>query len=72
MSRRTHPALLAWLAAHGEVLSRQFTDERVIVHCRIPEAMLGRIDPAEAEVTPHGSTGQRSPADGVAFRPAVS
>jgi GTPase len=64
--------LLAWLAAHGEVLSRQFTDERVIVHCRIPAAMLGRIDPAEAEVTPHGSTGQRSPADGVAFRPAVS
>jgi GTP-binding protein HflX len=44
--------LLAWLAAHGEVLSRQFTDERVTVHCRIPAAMLGRIDPAEADVTP--------------------
>jgi GTP-binding protein HflX len=51
--------LLAWLAAHGEVLSRHFTDERVTVHCRIPAAMLGRIDPAEAEVTPHQAVWQR-------------
>ena len=64
--------LLAWLAAHGEVLSRQFTDERVTVHCRIPAAMLGRIDPAEAEVTPHRSSGQRFPRDGVAAPPAAS
>jgi GTP-binding protein HflX len=45
--------LLAWLSAHGEVLSRHFDDESVTVHCRIPAAMLGRIDPAEARVTPH-------------------
>jgi GTP-binding protein HflX len=45
--------LLAWLSAHGEVLSRHFDDHSVTVHCRIPAAMLGRIDPAEAEVTPH-------------------
>ncbi len=45
--------LLAWLAAHGEVLSRRFTDDRIVVHCRIPAAMLGRIDPAEADVMPH-------------------
>jgi GTP-binding protein HflX len=45
--------LLAWLGRHSEVLSRQFTDDRVTVHCRIPAALLGRIDPAEAVVTPH-------------------
>jgi GTP-binding protein HflX len=46
--------LLAWLDSHGEVLSRQFSDDRVRIHCRIPGAILGRIDPAEAVVTPHG------------------
>jgi GTP-binding protein HflX len=45
--------LLAWLDSHGEVLSRQFSDDRVRIHCRIPAAILGRIDPAEAVVTPH-------------------
>ena len=42
--------LLAWLAKHGEVLSKQFGDERMIIHCRIPPAVLGRIDPDEATV----------------------
>jgi GTP-binding protein HflX len=46
--------LLAWLGAHGEVLSRHFADDRVTVHCRIPAALLGRIPPAEAVVRPHG------------------
>ncbi len=53
---RTSPAngrLLAWLAAHGEVLSRRFDDDAVTVHCRIPAALLGRIAADEAEVTPH-------------------
>ncbi len=45
--------LLAWLGRHGEVLSRHFTDDRVRVHCRIPASLAGRIDPAEATVTPH-------------------
>ena len=56
--------LLAWLAAHGEVLSRQFTDDRVTVHCRIPAALLGRIDPAEADVAPHVAASERFPAPG--------
>ena len=64
--------LLAWLAAHGEVLSRHFTDERVIVHCRIPAAMLGRIDPAEALVTPHRAASERFHEDEAASRPAAS
>ena len=45
--------LLAWLGRHGEVLSRQFHDDRVTVHCRLPAALVGRIDPAEASVQFH-------------------
>lgn len=55
--------LLAWLGRHGEVLSRRFTDERVIVHCRIPVALLGRIPEAEAVVRPHGLQADASAAD---------
>ena len=51
--------LLAWLGRHGEVLSRHFTAERVTVHCRIPAALVGRIDATEAQVSPHA----RPPAD---------
>ena len=42
--------LLAWLAKHGEVLSKRFDDKRMIIHCRVPPAVLGRIDPDEATV----------------------
>jgi len=35
--------LLAYLGAHGEVLSRTFHDSRVTIHCRIGRAHLGRI-----------------------------
>jgi GTP-binding protein HflX len=46
--------LLAWLGSHGEVLSRHFTDDRVVVHCRIPAALFGRIAAdTEAVVRPH-------------------
>jgi len=47
--------LLAWLGRHGEVLSRQFTADRVTVHCRMPAALVGRIDPAEAVVSSHAA-----------------
>ncbi|MFM8890395.1 MAG: GTPase HflX [Planctomycetia bacterium] len=53
---RTAPAngrLLAWLSAHGEVLSRHFVDDSVTVHCRLPAALLGRIPPDEATVSSH-------------------
>jgi len=45
--------LMAYLAAHSEVLSKQFHDTRVVVHCRIPQKHLGRIDPDEAVIRPH-------------------
>jgi GTP-binding protein HflX len=42
--------LLAYLAQHGEVLSRTFSGDRVSVHCRLPKKYAGRIRPAEASV----------------------
>jgi GTP-binding protein HflX len=35
--------LMAYLAAHGEILSRRFTEDRVTIHCRLPQEHLGRI-----------------------------
>lgn len=43
--------LVAWLANHGEVLSKKYTETRVIVHCRMPEEFANAINPAEATVT---------------------
>jgi GTP-binding protein HflX len=42
--------LLAWLAAHGEVLSRHFAADRMTIHCRIPATLLGRIDSHDAVI----------------------
>jgi GTPase len=45
--------LLAYLAAHGEVLSQQYRDSLVVVHCRIPSRHLGRIEEDSLSVRPH-------------------
>ncbi len=45
--------LLAYLAANGEVLSKQFTESHVIVHCRVPQKHLGRIRESARHVRPH-------------------
>lgn len=50
--------LLAYLAAHGEVLSRQFSETRVVVHCRLPRQHLSHIAADEATVRPHRLNGQ--------------
>jgi len=42
--------LLAYLAKHGEILSRTYSDERVSIHCRMPRKFLGPIPPTEARV----------------------
>jgi GTP-binding protein HflX len=63
--------LMAYLAAHGEVLSQRYHENRVLIHCRIPQKYLGRItDPAvsiedhvlipTATTTPSASTGDDS------------
>lgn len=60
---RTDPGngrLLAWLGRHGEVLSRHFTDDHMIIHCRIPAALVGRIADDEAQITPHADSAPRS------------
>jgi GTPase len=47
--------LLAYLAAHGEVLSQHFRDSRVTVHCRIPKHYLDRIQKDLISVGPHNA-----------------
>ncbi|MCI0492320.1 MAG: GTPase HflX [Planctomycetes bacterium] len=65
--------LLAYLAQHGEILSRTYAEERVSVHCRMPRKFLGRISPAETVIRLR-LTGAVFQADGEAQRsgqPAV-
>ena len=45
--------LVAYLAAHGEVLSKQYSDSRVVVHCRLPPQHLGRIRESARAVRTH-------------------
>jgi GTPase len=47
--------LMAYLAAHGEVLSTHYRDSRVVVHCRIPSQHLARIEDGSISVRPHGN-----------------
>ncbi|MFO0221234.1 MAG: hypothetical protein ACK54I_17725, partial [Planctomycetota bacterium] len=35
--------LLAYLNAHGEVLSTQYGEQKMLVHCRLPQKYLGSI-----------------------------
>ena len=45
--------LMAYLAAQGEVLSKRYHEDRVIIHCRLPQAALGRITEKDIQITPH-------------------
>jgi GTP-binding protein HflX len=45
--------LMAYLAAHGEVLSQTYSDDHVVIHCRIARSHLGRIANDLVKVTPH-------------------
>lgn len=49
--------LLAFLAAHAEVLSQQYNDSRVTVHCRIPQQHLGPIREWAKSIRPHVAEG---------------
>ena len=44
---------MAYLAAHGEILSKTYNASRVIAHCRIPEGLLGRLKQHGVDVRPH-------------------
>jgi GTP-binding protein HflX len=45
--------LLAYLAAHGEVLTREFQDDRVKVHVRIPQRHVGPLNQEDTTFHPH-------------------
>jgi GTP-binding protein HflX len=42
--------LLAYLAKHGEILSRTYAEDRVSVHCRMPRKYLAPIHADEARI----------------------
>ncbi|HZZ70813.1 MAG TPA: GTPase HflX [Pirellulales bacterium] len=50
--------LLAYLAAHGEVLSKRFSDERVVVHCRIPRHYLAKLHEKDTTISEHPVNGR--------------
>jgi GTP-binding protein HflX len=62
--------LLALLSSYGEVLSKRYSDSRVIVHCRIPERAMGHLRHTDAEIRPHfrpgasSANGNGHPSDG--------
>ena len=45
--------LMAFLARHGEILSKHYSGVRVRVHCRLPQKHVGRIRGDEATVQQH-------------------
>lgn len=47
--------LMAFLAAHGEILSKRYNCERVIIHCRMPIRHLGRIHDPDTVIRDHES-----------------
>jgi GTP-binding protein HflX len=59
--------LLAYLAANGEVLSKQFSETRVVVHCRIPQRHLNQIRDHHTSIRPHQTNGHAA-----AFVPPIS
>jgi GTP-binding protein HflX len=55
--------LMAYLAAHGEVLSRRFDGSRVTLHCRLPEKYVGRITDPTATIRRHSGSGGQPPGE---------
>jgi len=45
--------MLAYLAAHGEILGRTYADDRVIVHVRLPQRHLGPLHEKGTTFGPH-------------------
>lgn len=47
--------LMAFLAANGEVVSTHYQEDRVIIHCRLPQKHLGRIQGDNTVIRDHKS-----------------
>ena len=45
--------LMAYLARHGEVLTREYKGERLTMHCRIPQRFMGHVRGDGVTVTDH-------------------
>jgi GTP-binding protein HflX len=45
--------LMAYLAAHGEIMSRSYDGSRATLHCRLPQKILGRIFDSNTEIREH-------------------
>ena len=61
--------LLAQLAAVGEILSKRFTDTRVIVHCRVPERAVAHLYGEGVSIQPRGGAGQNGNGSGAVDTP---
>jgi GTP-binding protein HflX len=57
--------LMAYVAAHGEVLSKQFDEQRVRIHCRMPQKYLGRIRLDDVRIVPRQNGDSRRKASSV-------
>ena len=51
--------LMAFIAARGEILSKQFSDTEVSIHCRLPVKFAGQIDRTQATVSEVSEDGPR-------------
>jgi len=49
--------MLAYLAAHGEILSRHYDGDRAILHVRMPERHLGPLHEKGTSFRPHKASG---------------
>lgn len=52
--------LFAYLARHGEILSRRYNENRATLHCRIPQRYLGKIDDAQTVIHFRGGTNDQN------------
>jgi len=53
--------LMAFIAARGEILSKQFSETEVSIHCRLPLKFAGQIDRTQATVSEVSGGDQRLP-----------
>jgi GTP-binding protein HflX len=51
--------LMAFIAARGEILSKQFSETEVSIHCRMPVKFAGQIDRTQATVSVVSDGSQR-------------
>jgi GTP-binding protein HflX len=52
---------LAYLAASGEILSKEYHEARVVLHCRIAQRFLGRLREQDAVIRPHQNGYAKAP-----------